>query len=203
MVRKPAYAASKGGTELIPYVTLHFRVWCGPASVCFRNRGIITVLICEQNCPILYHGFRASVRAIQYGVPLASRQCAGTNHSLSPMLVQFWLLVRLSLGKFVMNFHYFGKIQGFHINSLFTLHFFYLLIMNLKYFVTSRHHSGALILSMKQISNYLLEKLLEAYHCFKQDKDWNIFRNFHFLDTDLAWVVYQISKTTMSQDCDP
>ena len=27
------------------------------------------------------------------------------------------------------------------------------------------------------------------YRCFKQDKDWNIFRNFRFLDTDLAWVV--------------
>ena len=43
--------------------------------------------------------------------------------------------------------------------------------MNLEYFVTSRHHSGALILSMKQISNYLLEKLLKAYRCFKRDKD--------------------------------
>ena len=43
---------------------------------------------------------------------------------LSPMLVQFWCLVQLSLAKFVMNFHYFGKIQGFHINSLFALHFF-------------------------------------------------------------------------------
>ena len=43
---------------------------------------------------------------------------------LSRMRVQFWWLVQLNLDKFVMNFHYFGKIQGFHINSLFTLHFF-------------------------------------------------------------------------------
>ena len=67
--------------------------------------------------------------------------------------------------------------------------FCYLFIMDLKYFVTSRHQSGALISSMRQILNYLLGKLLQVYCCFKQDKDWNIFRNFRFLDTDLAWVV--------------
>lgn len=60
--------------------------------------------------------------------------------------------------------------------------FSYLFIMNLKYFVTSRHHSGAIISSMRQILNYLLGKLLQACRCFKQDKDWNIFRNFRFLD---------------------
>ena len=36
-----------------------FRVRRGQPSLSFRNRGVITVLTCEQNCPIRY-GFRAS-----------------------------------------------------------------------------------------------------------------------------------------------
>ena len=77
------------------------------------------------------------------------------------------------LDKLVMNVHYFKKkkIQNSHITRFSHFTFSHLFIMNLKYFVTSRHHSGALISSMRQILNYLLGKFLKARLCFKQDKN--------------------------------
>ena len=47
-VRIPVHAALECGTESIWYVTRHFRDQHVAASVRYRNRAEITVLICEQ-----------------------------------------------------------------------------------------------------------------------------------------------------------
>ena len=60
------------------------------------------------------------------------------------------------LDKLVMNFHYFQKFRVLTSTRFSHFTFSYLFIMNLKYFVTSRHHSGTLISSMREILNYLL-----------------------------------------------
>ena len=166
-------------------MTLHFRVWCGPASVGFRNRGIIIVLICEQNCPGPVSWF--SCLCTSY--PVWCTSCLKASEPLSACAFNFGDWFSLALTNVWWTFTISEKYKVFTSTRFSHFTFSYLFIMNLKYFVTIRHHSGALISSMRQILNNLLGKLLQVYRCLKQDKDWNIFRNFRFLDTDLAWVV--------------
>ena len=133
-----------------------FRVWRGPPSLSFRNRGVITVLTCEQNCPIRY-GFLASTPLPRGAVWRTScLTCAGTNHPLYCMLVQCRWLVRPALTNLCWTFIISKKYRVLTSTRFSHFFFSYLFIMNLKYFVTSRHHSGALISSMRQILNYLL-----------------------------------------------
>ena len=101
-----------------------FRVRRGQPSLSFRNRGVITVLTCEQNCPIRY-GFRASTPppsggCMAYFLPhVRWHESSFILHAGSMPVVG-----SSCLDKLVMYFHYFKKIQGSHINSLFTLLFF-------------------------------------------------------------------------------
>ena len=102
-----------------------FRVWRGPPSLSFRNRGVITVLTCEQNCPIRPEWFSClypppSGGCMAYFLPHVSwHESSFILHAGSMPVVG-----SSCLDKLVLNFHYFKKIQGSHINSLFTLHFF-------------------------------------------------------------------------------
>ena len=51
-------------------MTLHVRDRHGAASLRYRNRAAITVLMCEQN-PIRRYGFRAGAKAIRYCLNIA------------------------------------------------------------------------------------------------------------------------------------
>ena len=60
-VRIPVDAAPKCGTEIIPVVTLHLRDRCGTASLRYKNRAEITVLMCEQKSyPVWFSYWRKS-----------------------------------------------------------------------------------------------------------------------------------------------
>ena len=51
-------------------MTLHLRDQRGAASLRYRNRAVITVLMCEQK-PAIRYGFHTGGNAIRYGVNIA------------------------------------------------------------------------------------------------------------------------------------
>ena len=58
----PVYTSPKCGTEPIRYETLHFRDRCRTASLRYRNRAKITVLVCEQKpYPVWFPCWRKSI----------------------------------------------------------------------------------------------------------------------------------------------
>ena len=58
----PPRKAIRYGTNTYNYVTLHFRDQRGAASLRYRNRAKITVLMCEQK-PCIRSDFRAGAKA--------------------------------------------------------------------------------------------------------------------------------------------
>ena len=70
-VRIPVHTrAPKCGADPIRSVMLHFRDPRSAASLRYRNRIEITVLVCAKRSPIRY-GFRAGAKAIRYSVNTA------------------------------------------------------------------------------------------------------------------------------------
>ena len=106
-----------------------FRVRRGQPSLSFRNRGVITVLTCEQNCPIRY-GFRASTPppsggCMAYFLPhVRWHESSFILHAGSMPVVG-----SSCLDKLVMNFHYFKKNTGFSHQLAFHTSFFLICLL--------------------------------------------------------------------------
>ena len=80
----PVHTAPKRGTKTIRYVTLHYKHRNGAASLRYRNRAEITVLMCEQKPYAL--GCRVGARATRYPrtntIMLSKSTCEGTGNNL-------------------------------------------------------------------------------------------------------------------------
>ena len=80
----PVHTAPKRGTKPIRYVTLHYKHRNDAASLRYRNRAEITVLMCEQKPYAI--GCRVGARAIWYSRPntirLSKSTCEGTGNNL-------------------------------------------------------------------------------------------------------------------------